>query len=231
MAYTYTKTANGMTTTYKPASGWSNVANVLNPLSGGVKVGSGDSPILNTIATAAKYVGLVGSAAYVATKIPVIATAIKPAGTAAAVTTATTGTTLKYAAFGLGAGALASSLLSGGGGGSSGQQTSNQQPKQEAKITPEQPTNQNPNTNPNQQGDNTTQGGSGNYNYLYQNRYQTQNTESYYSAFAQPTQTLPTTFAQTTSQEPTQTTTASGGTNWLLIAAVGLGAYMLAGNK
>ena len=121
-------------------------------------------------------------------------------------------------------GGLAASLFNGG----QKQNTNATQPTS-TYVFPEQKTTQNPTstTNPEQSG--SPWGLTGDKNIVTYNYRQSQDTAAnyYYDAMASPSQSVPTTVEPSQDVSPSQT---SSGTNWLLIAGIAAGAYLLAKN-
>lgn len=142
------------------------------------------------------------------------ATAAGTAGTGAGLT--------KLATVG-GAGLIVGSLLNSGSKATTGPQTTT--PKQDINLTPQpkQDTQQNPSISPTQKGYFDVSGSNNKIEYR-----QSQDTSSYYTAYALPNQTTPSYLTATQETTPTQSATSESGTNWLLIAGIAAGAYILA---
>lgn len=166
--------------------------------------------------------GIVAGGITAAKNIPQMAVAVK--GSAA---TTTGAYSIGKTAIATGLGGLAlGSLLSGGGKATTGDQITKPQQFPSINPQPKQDTNQNPTINPNQTGGNPFNL-SGNDNYVLYNYRQSQDTTSNYTAYALPNQVTPSNLTASQETTPSQSATSESGTNWLTIAAIAAGAYIL----
>lgn len=208
----------------------SNVANVLKiSVTGSDLSGQKNSIVANTgsktantvLAAAANHPFITAGVAAAGITAVKMAPTILSGSAATSTAAAATSNTMRNIAIAGAGGIILGSVLNGGGKQDQSQNTTpnlNQNPV----ISPTQPTNQNPQTNPQQKSAFDVSGSNNRIRYS-----QNQDTYSTYNAYAAPTQYTPSslTAAQTTS--PQQSATQESGTNWLLIAGIAAGAYLL----